>query len=116
MVTASWNVTVAGDRAAVLAVVADYANAAEWTPAVRSASKLTPGAIAEGTVFQQQVDIAGGAADFVWKVKKIEPPFSVELKGKAKVDIHQWWWPARLKGACSPRLARRRTPTHAARQ
>jgi hypothetical protein len=36
-------------------------------------------------------------------VKKLEPPFSVELKGKAKIDIHQWWWPGRVKGACSPR-------------
>jgi len=45
----------------------------------------------------------GGPADFLWKVKKLEPPCSVELKGKAKIDIHQWWWPGRVKGACSPR-------------
>ena len=55
--TSSWNLTVAGDRASTLAVVADYANAAEWTPAVRSASKMSPGPIGQGTTFQQNVDI-----------------------------------------------------------
>ena len=109
MVTSSWTLTVAGDRAAVLAVVADYANAAEWTPAVRSASKLTAEPIGEGTRFHQQVDIAGGAADFAWKVKKFEPPFSVTLKGTARnLDLHLWYWPARIKGACS-RARRPRT-------
>jgi hypothetical protein len=39
MVTASWQLTVAGDRRAVLDIVSDYSRAAEWTPAVRTASK-----------------------------------------------------------------------------
>jgi hypothetical protein len=39
MVTANWVLTCAGDREDVLAMLADYSRAAEWTPAVRSASK-----------------------------------------------------------------------------
>ena len=38
------------------------------------------------------------------KTKKFEPPLSVVLKGKAKVDMHQWFWPARIKGASEPAL------------
>ena len=40
------------------------------------------------------------------KTKKFEPPLSVVLKGKAKVDMHQWFWPARIKGASEPALLR----------
>ena len=112
----------------VLATVADYANAAAWTPAVRTASKLSPpGPLAVGTIFAQEIDIGGASAQFTWRVsryfvaaclslripfgshrktKKFEPPLSVVLKGKAKVDMHQWFWPARIKGACKPALLR----------
>lgn len=106
MVTASWSLSCEGERADVLATVADYANASEWTPAVRTASKVSSGPLAVGTTFQQEVDLAGGAADFTWKVKTFEPPFSVTLKGKAKVDMHLWYWPSRIKGARSPRRQR----------
>lgn len=88
--TASWNLTSAGRREEVLETVADYARAAEWTPAVRTASKTSSGPLAVGTKYEQQVDIAGGASTFVWKVSSFEPPDSVVLKGKAKVDFHKW--------------------------
>jgi hypothetical protein len=90
-------------RTEVLATVADYANAAAWTPAVRTASKISPpGPLAAGTIFAQVIDIGGSSAEFVWKTKKFEPPLRVVLKGKAKVDMHQWFWPARIKGASRP--------------
>ena len=104
-------------RTEVLATVADYANAAAWTPAVRTAIKISPpGPLAAGTSFAQVIDVGGSSAEFVWKIKKFEPPLRVVLKGKAKVDMHQWFWPGRVKGASGTCCALCAPPTkHAMR-
>ena len=84
MVTASWTVTVAGERADVLQQIADYSRAAEWWPAVRTASKVTEGPIRVGTVFQTTMDIAGRATPVTWKVKTLQSPQECVVKGKMK--------------------------------
>ena len=99
-------------RAEVLATVADYANAATWTPAVRTASKISPpGPLAAGAIFTQMIDIGGESAEFVWKMKKLQIPLSVVLKGKAKIDMHQWFWPARIKVKVEDRYFVQEGPT-----
>ena len=100
MVTTSWQLTCAGSRAEVMALLSDVTRYAEWMPAMRSASKTTAGPIASGTEFDSVMDLGGRATPVAWKVKKFEPPLVLVLKGKAKYDAKQWYWPAKIKGAC----------------
>ena len=114
MVTTSWQLTCAGSRAEVMALLSDVTRAAEWTPAMRSASKTTAGPIASGTEFDSVMDLGGRATPVAWKVKKFEPPLTLVLKGKAKYDAKQWYWPAKIKGACCRQAPRARARREAA--
>jgi hypothetical protein len=62
-------------------------------------AQTTPGAVATNTVFEQMLDVKGTATPVTWKIKTLTPPQELVLKGKMKVDMHAWYWPAKVKGA-----------------
>ncbi len=71
--------------------------------------KHLAGPVGVNTQFEQVLDFKGKATPCVWKVKTLEAPQSVVLKGKMKVDMHAWYWPAKIKGErCSSALQQRR--------
>jgi hypothetical protein len=76
--------------------------------------QTTPGAIGVNTVFEQMVDIKGAATPVTWKVKTLAPPQELILKGKMKVDMHAWYWPAKVKGAQRTATAGRSGPQQGA--
>ncbi len=61
--------------------------------------QLTEGPIKVGDVFESSIDFKGRATPVKWKVKTLERPHEVMLKGKMHVNLHHWYWPAKIKGA-----------------
>jgi hypothetical protein len=62
--------------------------------------------VATNTVFEQMLDVKGTATPVTWKIKTLTPPQELVLKGKMKVDMHAWYWPAKVKGARAKRQQR----------
>ena len=85
------------------------------SPRARQVPKHLAGPVGVNTQFEQVLDFKGKATPCIWKVKTLEVPQSVVLKGKMKVDMHAWYWPAKIKGERASRGLRQRAAAETTR-
>jgi len=72
-----------GGQHEVFEYLADFSNAQEWDPSVRSAERLDAGEIKVGSTFRLVVDFMGRSSALVYAITELEPSRLVTFSGES---------------------------------
>ena len=72
-----------GGQHEVFEYLADFSNAKEWDPSVRSAERLDAGEIKVGSTFRLVVDFMGRSSALVYAITELEPSRLVTFSGES---------------------------------
>lgn len=71
-----------GGQHEVFEYLADFSNAKEWDPSVKSAERLDTGEIKVGSTFRLAVEFMGRTSELVYAITELEPPRLVTFSGE----------------------------------
>jgi carbon monoxide dehydrogenase subunit G len=73
MVHVQRTLTVAKSQTAVVAYLADFANAVEWDPGTESCTQLTPGPVGVGTRWHNVSKVLGRETELEYRLEVLQP-------------------------------------------
>ncbi len=72
---------------AVFAYLADFANAAEWDPGIRRATRRDRGEVVVGSTFDLEVEVGPTTTEMVYEVVAIDAPREVVLRSETPLMV-----------------------------